>query len=123
MTAVEKRAVLLINGERRRKGLTTLLPNDDLHGAARIQSRLMRDGGFFDHRSFAERIGAGWAAAAENIAWRDIDRDADEAQKVVAGWMESSRHRRNILSPDYKFIGIGRVDNGTRAWWTADFGG
>lgn len=123
MTAVESRAIRLINGERARKGLTTLLPSDELQAGARIHSRLMRDGHFFDHRGFGSRIAPHWAVSAENIAWRDIDPDEDEAKEVVDGWMGSSHHRLNMLEPTYKFVGIARVDNGVRAWWTADFGG
>ena len=57
-----------------------------------------------DGSSFDERIrAAGYPEpAAENIAFGQ-----SSASSVVAAWMDSAGHRRNILDCDYTAIGVG----------------
>jgi uncharacterized protein YkwD len=50
--------------------------------------------------------------AAENLAWRS---GSLTAQQVVAMWMASPGHRRNILTPRLKYLGVG-------AWRSTDMG-
>jgi uncharacterized protein YkwD len=63
--------------------------------------------------------GSGWG---ENIA-----AGYDSAQKVVAAWMKSDGHRKNILNCRFTSIGIGydggqvRPDWGPGSW-VQDFG-
>lgn len=75
---------------------------------------------------FAARISAvgfDWASAGENIATGYPTPDT-----VVAAWMASLGHCRNILSPQFTFVGTGIVLHGIQplhsglATWTQDFG-
>ena len=45
-------------------------------------------------------------------------------EAVVAGWMASPGHRENLLSSQYREIGIGMAVGGGRygTFWTQDFG-
>ncbi len=77
--------------------------------------------------------GYSYSQLAENLAAGPIS-----AQDVVAGWMNSSGHRANILNCGLHELGIGyyvqlddqsnvRLDNGQlggpyRYYWTQDFG-
>ncbi|GAA1760061.1 hypothetical protein GCM10009681_34060 [Luedemannella helvata] len=58
----------------------------------------------------------GWG---ENIA-----QGYDTPEAVMAGWMKSKPHRKNILNCDFKALGVGiaRAVDGT-LYWTQDFGG
>lgn len=65
---------------------------------------------------YAGRYPAGWTRAAENVAYGY--RPAD----VVAAWMGSDGHRRNILDPSTTHIGIGiQWDSAGRPYYTQDF--
>jgi len=58
----------------------------------------------FDQRLRLARITSG----AENIAYRTLGKDRRQwAQAVVGGWIKSAEHRKNILNPAYRYIGIG----------------
>jgi len=52
-------------------------------------------------------FGIRYSVCGENIAigYRD-------AKSVVNAWMNSSGHRANILNPNYKYMGVGKADNG-----------
>lgn len=75
--------------------------------------------------SFTARItaaGYDWQAAGENIA----SGYATPAE-LVAAWMASAEHCRNILTPTFRDVGIGEVAAPVAgatgpATWTADFG-
>ncbi len=67
--------------------------------------------------SFDERVrAAGYPRpAAENVAFGQSSADI-----VVAAWMDSEGHRRNILNCEYTAIGVGFDQRGN--YWTQDFG-
>jgi uncharacterized protein YkwD len=57
--------------------------------------------------------GYSFAAAAENLA-----AGFDSLQRLIGGWMDSSGHRANILSPDYEDCGVAVIEGSTtHAWW------
>lgn len=58
------------------------------------------------------RAGYSWRAVAENVAWNYPNIDA-----VVAGWISSPGHCRNIMNPDYTFMGVAEKD----LYWTQVF--
>jgi uncharacterized protein YkwD len=51
----------------------------------------------------------------ENVA---VGQSSPEA--VMQAWMTSIGHRRNILNPNYSYIGVGYVNAG-RPYWTQNF--
>lgn len=69
------------------------------------------DGGTVVER--AERQGYVWSRLAENVAW-----GYEDVSSVVAGWLASPSHCRNIMDAGYAELGVGRA--GT--FWTQVFG-
>ena len=113
------------NAERARKRLAPLVLNPQLTQAAEEHAADMASRGKMSHRggdgsSPFERIEQAhysFQAAAENVAY-----GYDRVDEVMAGWMRSPGHRRNILGP-YAEIGVGRViaPAGT-SYWCVTFG-
>jgi uncharacterized protein YkwD len=127
-TAFVARVLDLTNSERQQGGLKPLALSPELNEAAQKYSQVLASSGCFDHTcgpvpNFADRVGqagyTGWTALAENIA-----AGYPTPETVVAGWMASTGHRANILSPKYTEMGIGRVSGTGQlgTYWTQEFG-
>jgi uncharacterized protein YkwD len=107
----------LVNAERTSRGLRPLRRDADLAKAARGHSADMVRRDYFAHvspsgRTFKDRVreagygrpGQGWRAG-ENLGWGTQERATPNA--LVDAWLESSGHRRVLLSSDYREIGVG----------------
>jgi uncharacterized protein YkwD len=127
-SAFEAQVLSLVNAERAKKGVSPLARNDKLDVATQRHSNDMACNNFFDHTgsdgsSPWERMnqaGYDWIRAAENIA-----AGYSTPAAVVAGWMNSSGHKANILDPDLEDIGIAYAYKSNSDWghyWTTDFG-
>lgn len=111
----------IVNDERRAAGLDPYAWNPDLSLAAQLHAEDMNDQGYFSHdsldgRTFDVRIrdaGYDGSPRGENIA-----RGQRSAEQVMASWMSSDGHRRNILSEGSNEIGVGFIDN----HWVQVFG-
>lgn len=98
-----------VNAAREAKGCAPLVSHDRLQAAAMAHSDAMARKGFFDHTgqrgdTAGDRItaqGYPWRRYAENIAAGQTS-----AQAVVAAWLDSPGHRRNILNCAYRETGI-----------------
>ena len=118
----EKEVVRLVNAERRKAGLAPLTEDWQLSRVARYKSEDMRDRGYFSHTSptygspfqMMKSFGISYRSAGENIA-----RGYKTPSAVVNGWMSSSGHRANILSPSFTHIGVGLATDGY--YWTQMF--
>jgi uncharacterized protein YkwD len=119
----------LVNQERSSRGLTSLTKNSALSNAAQGYSQYMADKNFFSHTgpdgsTFITRDkSAGYTSykyLGENIA-----AGQQSPKEVMTGWMNSEGHRKNILKPEYREIGVGYVKkSGTMygTYWTQEFG-
>lgn len=103
----------MLNGERAANGLGSLVPDARLARAAQAHARDMVAQDYFSHEGangsrFTDRArAAGYScAAAENIAFGQRSEQA-----VLAEWMASPGHRRNILIRDAVQFGLGREGN------------
>jgi uncharacterized protein YkwD len=101
----------VLNRARTENGRPAMVESPRLSAAARSYADLMARTGHFSHdgpdgSSFADRArAAGYGCArAENIASGPMT----DAQ-VVANWMTSPGHRRNILLSDAREFGYGRA--------------
>lgn len=113
---LERATRCLINHERRRRGLKTLRKNSDLQKSAAWQAGDMLSNEYFDHKrpggpEFAERVLiTGYADDAngyligENLAWASAPRATP--RKIVAMWMRSRAHRRNLLTRGFRDQGL-----------------
>jgi uncharacterized protein YkwD len=115
---VRAATLCLINRERTSRGLRALRHDDQLRKASQSYSRQMVRHGFFDHvspggstprsritRSTTYLRGAGTWSIGENLYWGAGE--GATPQQSVEGWMNSPGHRRNMLDPRFRDIGIG----------------
>ena len=122
----------LVNQERTSEGRAALSLSEKLDAAADLQSRQMAQQDFFSHNNPVtgstpnSRIrGQGYSGGGgENIAV-----GYTTPASVVAGWMNSTGHRKNILDPNYTHLGVGYYylanDTGStnyNHYWTQTFG-
>ncbi|MCX4796388.1 CAP domain-containing protein [Streptomyces sp. NBC_01242] len=117
------RVLTLVNRVRAEAGCSPLAKSAKLTKAARAHSADMASHRNMSHTSSdgsaaSDRItgsGYDWRAYGENVA-----RGYTTPEDVVAGWMNSPGHRRNILDCSFKEIGVGVAQPGN--YWTQDFG-
>src|SRR5579884_247760 len=116
--------VCLINDARERRGLPRLHEQGQLDAASQSHSDAMVARDFFGHGDPASRIssaGFNWGAYGEVIST-----GYSTPWHAFWGWMSSSEHCQILLSPTYKFIGVGIDPRGVSGWtgesgtWTAD---
>lgn len=109
------------NQQRVAQGLSPLTLNLTLNDVAEKHSVDMAVRSYFSHQGLDgsqpwDRMRAGgynYSRAAENIAF-----GYPSAQEVVTAWMNSPGHRKNILDPNLKEIGVGFYNG----YWTQNFG-
>lgn len=118
---VERATFDLMNKQRSSKGLSPLVWNDEVAEVARLHSTNMAERNFFSHRGqdgtmVDDRAGSfginNWKAIGENIAFM---RGYDKPEKmVIEKWLDSSSHRKNMLSPAWveSAIGVAVAPNG-----------
>lgn len=110
----EQKMFELVNEERIKEGIDKLEYDSTLATIARNYSKDMFERGYFSHyspegktvadRGLAARVE--FSVIGENLAFAP---DLDSAHK---GLMNSPGHRANILSKDYRKVGIGVMDGG-----------
>jgi uncharacterized protein YkwD len=135
---VDRGVLCLLNAQRGAHGLAPLRANRSLRRAASSYAAAMVRRRFFAHVSpsgstVVSRVahtsylsGASTWGLGEDIAW-GTGVEATPAG-IVAAWMASAPHRRNILEPSFRDVGIGTrrgaPQQGVRggATYVADFG-
>lgn len=108
----ENEMLLLINQERKERGLSELKMDDKLKNLARSHANDMFSRGYFSHYtpeglSPFDRMKQNqiiYLFAGENLAL------APDVLKAHQGLMESPGHKENILNPNFNNIGIGVID-------------
>lgn len=120
-SSVEARAFELMNAQRLANGLQSLEWDEQIIALARSHSQSMADGKYFSHKdpsggfvdSRASKLGIfNWMAIGENIAFmKGYD---DPASMAVEKWMQSTSHKKNILSGQWRdsAIGVAVADDG-----------
>ncbi|HEY3766261.1 MAG TPA: CAP domain-containing protein [Gaiellales bacterium] len=125
-----------INRVRRTHGLRPVEASPRLHEAARRHSADMLARDYFAHTSptgstLLERIlhsgflTEGYWEAGETLAWGTGSYGTPNG--VVKAWLASPEHRAIVLSPIFRFVGIGRAQGTFMGHpgadiWTADWG-
>lgn len=129
----------LLNEQRMPRGLSALRENALLTRASQEYSQLMVELGFFAHVTpqgvdLLERLNAigyvprnaAWTIG-ENLAWGTGGMATP--RRIMLSWMDSPGHRENILTADFREVGLGialgaphsRTSPGS-ATYTTDFG-
>lgn len=129
IAALERQAFDLINNQRIQNGKAPFVWDEQLCQLAREHSANMARRGFFAHATpegleTVDRVRAkgirGWRAVGENIALNQGYEDP--AAFAVERWMQSTKHRTNILYPTFNHsaIGIAKAADGT-VYFTQEF--
>lgn len=99
----------LVNAERIKKGLEPLKENILLNKSAELKAEDLIEKNYWDHNSpqgvepwvFFKKVGYSYSEAGENLA-----KNFYNPQDVVNDWMNSQKHRENILKNVYEEMGI-----------------
>jgi uncharacterized protein YkwD len=129
IAALERQAFDLINNQRIQNGKAPFVWDEQLCQLAREHSANMARRGFFAHATpegleTVDRVRAkgirGWHAVGENIALNQGYEDP--AAFAVERWMQSTKHRTNILYPTFNHsaIGVAKAADGT-VYFTQEF--
>jgi uncharacterized protein YkwD len=107
--------VCVLNEQRASRGLPLLRTENGLEQAAEGHARDMVRRRYFSHttpegRTFAERLrrtyirGGRWGVG-ETLAWGTQSKATPAA--IVRAWLDSPSHRRVVLNPRFRDVGIG----------------
>jgi uncharacterized protein YkwD len=125
---VQQQVVRLANAERAARGLNPLREQAALREAANWLARDMAIRDYFNHtdsqgRDMGRRLLAFGYSNAQVMA-ENIGKGAETPEAVVQGWLDSPPHRRNLLHPDVREIGVGYFPpSGDREpYWVLDLG-
>jgi uncharacterized protein YkwD len=115
---LQAQVLVAINELRREHGLRELQLNGALSRAALGHSFSMAKHGFFSHSGwngspFWQRIKPNYRphptsnwAVGENMLWASPELSADQAIEM---WLASPPHRKNLLTPGWREVGLGAV--------------
>lgn len=123
--AFEQRVLDLVNVERVRAGLQPLTYQRQLDAASEGHAVQMARAGTMAHvgigdgdpgsRILAQGFRNAWG---ENLATGQLS-----PEQVVREWMASPGHRRNIMDPNYRFLGVSYTTGADgRTYWAQSFG-
>jgi len=112
--AAEAQMLVLVNEERAKVGAPPLMVDQALVRSARAHSTDMWERQYFAHENpdgespfdRMQEAGAKFLLAGENLAL------APTVRLAHTGLMNSPGHRRNILDPTFRRVGIGIIDGG-----------
>jgi uncharacterized protein YkwD len=129
------RVIELTNQERTKRGLRALTWNEQLFKAAQNHCKNMAEDDFFSHQDRFNRDHKTPVERAKNYGYpssyvgENIAAGSSTPEEVVRNWMDSPKHRDNILNPKYTEIGVGHHylgnDGGKvnhKHYWTQVFG-
>lgn len=118
LQTLDRQLLEAVNETRAAHGLRPLAMSGGLQDAAVAHSRAMLEQGFFAHdsangASFVQRVRAFYPSAGfdswtvgENLIYNTEEITAAIA---IAAWMASPGHRENILTPEWREVGIGSL--------------
>ncbi len=118
----DKELLELVNKERASLGLGSLSLDTMLSSVAAAHSEDMAERDYIDHTNpdgvgpfdRIDAAGISYVSAAENIA-----SGFATAEKVFNSWMNSEKHKANLVNPEFGKIGIGYYAGGTNGtYWT-----
>ena len=109
LTAMEEEMISMVNSAREKNGLAPYKIDGELTNVARIKADDMVENNYFSHYSptygspfqMMDHYGIEYLAAGENLAG---NQSVESAHNTL---MNSSGHRKNILSKEFTHIGVG----------------
>ena len=123
---VQKRMLRLINLERKQRGARILTIDETLTKVAKAQASYMAGAGRLTHRGRRGRWPwtrarlAGYPGEAnENVGFSDGD---TSASGIHDAFMRSSGHKKNLINPQWRKVGVCRVTSRHGTYWAVLFG-
>lgn len=118
----------LTSAYRKRHGQSAVTPNAKLQRLAERHALVMAKTGKVQHAigfgdSFVRRLHASGYVAQE--AGENISGGFDTIEEAMVGWQESPGHRKNMLKPSVREIGLGVSNNpttGLKTFWVQILG-
>ena len=122
-TVAEQYLLSAANAERAQRGLQPLHWDRALYDAANYHAEQMAGRESISHRYDGEpeltvrgqQAGARFSVISENVA------EAPSAVMIQDAWMNSEKHRENLLDPRVDSIGIRVIERGDRLYAVEDF--
>jgi uncharacterized protein YkwD len=105
----EQKALEALNEVRRANGLAPLSESESLNRSSGRYARKMLRHDFFGHGPSID-VAGGFRSAGETLAYH-TGRDA-QPRKTITRWMNSPGHRAVLLSPGFRWVGLG-LERGT----------
>lgn len=113
LTSDESELLSIINAERQRNNLPNLEIDEKLQNVAKLKATDIAQNNYFSHISptygtpfeMLKAHNVSYKTASENIAGNS------NIQSAFDAWISSDSHKKNILSNDYNYTGIGVVDS------------
>jgi uncharacterized protein YkwD len=119
----EREAVDALNDVRRAAGLPAMRVSKNLSRSSGAYARRMLRLDFFGHGRSIEVAGR-FRSAGETLAWH-AGWNA-QPRRTVARWMDSPGHRAVLMSPGFRWIGMGlargRMNSTVATTWVAHVG-
>lgn len=119
IATLKERTFVSVNAERIKNNLVQLKINQQLSQAAQNKADDMIKNNYFSHirptddykwSDFIDTTGYNYQYAGENLA-----RGYTSVESMVKSWMESPKHRENILTPEFEETGFGIALKSTEA--------
>lgn len=117
LSSLEAQLVNEVNRERAKYGLPALTVSSELTRAAGVRGREIS--GKFSH---TRPDGSAWKTVSAQARGENIARGHKSVQRVMAAWMSSPGHRKNILRQSFGSIGVSAVNVGGVMHWVQLFG-
>lgn len=116
-TALAREVLSIVNSDRAAHGLPAMRMDANLCAAAYERALEIK-------RSFSHTRpdGSRFSTICEGAYAENIARGQRSAARVMAAWMSSPGHRKNILNPRYDAIGICALEQGDVMHWVQLFG-
>ncbi len=116
----------LVNTVREAEGLHPLVLEPILSSVAADFACEMVEDDFFAHQNPATSVTPGERLTAAGYIYyvmgENLAAGQPTAEQVVADWLDSPAHRANILSPEWREVGIAVRTGGSYGWyWVQEF--
>ena len=112
-----KKALKLVNQERKKVGLSSLKWSSELEDSAKIRASEASISW-----SHTRPDGSQWYTVSSATYGENLAKNYETAQDAIKAWMASESHKDNILDPDYKTLGIALVKINGVYYWAQEYG-
>ena len=119
----QRDAIDQLNKIRHAHGLKSLRPSRSLHYSSTRYARHIVSSGYFGHESRIA-VSSAFGRAGETLEMHSGS--APDPALAIQGWMNSPAHRALLLSPEFRWVGMGIAKgqnaNGPYTVWVAHVG-